>query len=446
MKLINYVLTVALSITSVTISSAQTPVRLKRVMIDRFDFQQNQYVAQDSVEYHYSAGTGGYLSTVDVAGAYYPFRELNPMSHQPSLPYDSALLYKRHWVNPGQPSKKNIQSINTNLTINNAVSYSLLPNNTWALSDSVANSYTNNRLTKAVYKDKMLEYIYGSGNTLDTIKIDEVGNATKTIAYNYTNNKLATTDYWYGWGSTYYHSRTYYAYSSNNNQPDTIVRILYNTSTTQWDTVDVKTFTYNSNLDMTQVKHWEYNQYGVTGVKLGYQMDVQYDNNNRRIEDIIWQDFYKHGPTHAGLVKHMRKQYTYNQYDRVATYNTDHWNDTNSSWVPGIDTAIGPASKIQFEYETYWPASVGTHAQKTKLKIYPSPASEYITIEAEFDKTEHFTAYIYDVQGRAVRQWHETGTQNYHRTIPLTELPAGLYVLKLTGADVNISKQFSIIK
>ncbi|MCB0697442.1 MAG: T9SS type A sorting domain-containing protein, partial [Chitinophagaceae bacterium] len=145
--------------------------------------------------------------------------------------------------------------------------------------------------------------------------------------------------------------------------------------------------------------------------------------------------------------KHMRKQYTYNQYDKLATYNVDHWDSASNSWQPLLDTAMGYASKTWFEYEVYWPASIiQAKRNATDIKLFPCPASDFIRIEATFEKAESFTASIVDISGRIVRQWNEENIQQYTRTVPLTELPSGNFILKLSGNRLNSITCFTVAR
>lgn len=429
-------------LTSPYTSYAQTPVRLKRVMIERYNPQQNNYIPEDSVEYYYSAGNSGFIADEEVRCAT-PFTRFDIAKYYAGMAYDSAIFFNRHSINPTSPSLKNIQLINHDKTIDRAVWYSA--NSNWSIGDSTINTYTNGRLTKQETNNKTSEYFYGSGGMLDSIKTNN-GSSTSTIAYSYTNNKLSVAEYLYIGPSTTSPAKTIYQYSSANVLPDKIITTIHNANTTQWDTINIKEYSYNSNQDLTQEKYWEYNMYGQTGIKLAYRIDIQYDNNSRRVTDIIWADFYKHG-SQAGLIKYMRKQYTYNQFDKLATYDADHWDDMNSIWVPSVDTSIGWDSKMKFEYEVYWPANVQQQKQNIdNIAVYPSPASDFVIIHTQFDIEEEFVVRIFDMQGRTVRQWKENPVKDYIRTVPLTELPAGQYVLKLSGNNLNTSKQFFVMK
>ena len=73
-------------------------------------------------------------------------------------------------------------------------------------------------------------------------------------------------------------------------------------------------------------------------------------------------------------------------------------------------------------------------------KVYPNPTSSHITIETGSMEMEDVT--IYDVHGRI---WNEMSPKSVSTTVDLTNLPAGIYQLKITTANgvyhQSISKQ-----
>ena len=86
-------------------------------------------------------------------------------------------------------------------------------------------------------------------------------------------------------------------------------------------------------------------------------------------------------------------------------------------------------------------ADAGTRAKHTAihtaddaaLTVHPNPASDLLHIE--LSGTEIATVALYDLQGRVVETRHGTSLQGPTATMNVRNIPAGVYVLRVTGAD-----------
>ena len=86
-------------------------------------------------------------------------------------------------------------------------------------------------------------------------------------------------------------------------------------------------------------------------------------------------------------------------------------------------------------------ADAGTRAKHTAihtaddaaLTVHPNPASDLLHIE--LSGTEIATVALYDLQGRVVETRHGTSLQGPTATMNMRNIPAGVYVLRVTGAD-----------
>ncbi|WP_276135045.1 T9SS type A sorting domain-containing protein [Polluticoccus soli] len=202
------------------------------------------------------------------------------------------------------------------------------------------------------------------------------------------------------------------------------------------DTIFTRQYAYNGNGDLVQ-------QDGYSGPILqpSSKLLSTYDNQHRKTEMIL---MYSRYPTFT-VDTHQHIVFTYDNYGLLTKLHTEQWD--NGQWVPGPDSATASSSHTYtFEYEVAWPTGVPEVKEAANVKLYPSPASDFIRIETEWKNAQPFTAAILDMQGRVVRQWDEPGTKQYARTIPLTELPSGTYIIKLNCGEEQYSNRFSVYK
>lgn len=73
------------------------------------------------------------------------------------------------------------------------------------------------------------------------------------------------------------------------------------------------------------------------------------------------------------------------------------------------------------------------------INIYPNPASNELFIETSFNG--EFTYEVFNLQGKSI-----LGKTSNMRTINVSNMANGLYVLKLNYQDMQITKKFSVIK
>ena len=74
--------------------------------------------------------------------------------------------------------------------------------------------------------------------------------------------------------------------------------------------------------------------------------------------------------------------------------------------------------------------------QSTSLQVFPNPANDILFIEAEVEIEE---VVVYDVFGRQQKLSAISGQQS---VIDVSELNAGIYIIKINTKEGNIVKQF----
>lgn len=142
-------------------------------------------------------------------------------------------------------------------------------------------------------------------------------------------------------------------------------------------------------------------------------------------------------PNYANVYKHIIKSDPVDKkmlQDSVMSWNgIDKWVyesfDTSNNWYWG------------------WNVNVETVKDNNQdnITVYPSPASNQITINLEGIRNEsdfHFT--IIDIQGRTVKSWSETAVDK--TTISINDLPAGSYMLHVRSDNRFEVERFVVSK
>lgn len=226
------------------------------------------------------------------------------------------------------------------------------------------------------------------------------------------------------------------------------------------------TYMYNASGQLDSV----YSHAGSPGnwmltMKTFYDYDINQNLITKRIEELsagIWAPYnrtiYTYDTSHnlltaeqangyAMAYKNVYKYYyTYNSYNQVTLFYMEEWDSNTSTWVDFI-TGMDPGPRRSyFYYELYYPSGIDEIRQdKISINVYPNPASSFITLEFSTQPSKSFTASIYDIQGRLYRQWNENSPGKYKRSIPVDNLPAGNYIIKLSGGIEDV-QQFVITR
>lgn len=441
---------------------AQPPARLKKVVVSRNSTNVNGYTPWDSTVYYYSGNNQGYLENeiffngyknklTDVAGNPWTSFTKNMFSihvlNNPQLQYDSLLLYQRHLPAGATAHLRNKQEIiNGAITKYSTEEYSSATNK-WYIERASQYSYQNGMLSRYVYSRNFssdtidYRYVQNANNLPDSLIVTYSSGKVIVYTYTYSNNQLSELNTYSVPG--YY--KTLFDYNTAGSLSNSTT-LKYNTGTSAWDTAHLYNYMYTTGGHLSREEFQETNTLTSQGLELLYAIDISYDNNNNRVEDVIHFDYYKHG-LNTGLVKVARKQYGYNSFGLINDYEVTYWNDSSLAWELGADSLFGPSQKVALEYEAHWPQDVSTiNTTKSGVTIYPSPASGFITVQAEEMPAGKLEAAIYDMHGRLLRRWADESNGVYLRTIPVQELPAGNYILQLNGKEIKRSEKFVIYR
>jgi len=78
-------------------------------------------------------------------------------------------------------------------------------------------------------------------------------------------------------------------------------------------------------------------------------------------------------------------------------------------------------------------------ASSAGVKIYPQPARDRVTIEAELERTVSVTITLSDMSGRELLRVNGgRASGHYRREISMGHLPAGTYLVRLELGDKRV--------
>ncbi len=96
------------------------------------------------------------------------------------------------------------------------------------------------------------------------------------------------------------------------------------------------------------------------------------------------------------------------------------------------------------EFKMDWPAAIDQF-EKTSMKVYPNPFKDEAKVTFYLMNPENVVLYLYNSTGQIIRSFDKGNypTGNQECTLDASNLPAGLYMLKMqAGKQVHICKVF----
>jgi len=190
-----------------------------------------------------------------------------------------------------------------------------------------------------------------------------------------------------------------------------------------------------------------------------YNPVVAFDGTNYVI---VWQD-YRNGSSDLYGAKvntsgNLVSSYAvctnpqYQGYPAIVSNGTEHMLLTFSGWADSIRTH--PA-RVQRIWGKFYPfvgieENAPSKNQMTALnfKIYPSIARKKCNIEYGLQQNTEVSIMMYDATGRLVKKIVEENQNagSYHKIFDTTELPQGVYFIKLDTPSSVIAKKIILIK
>jgi len=147
--------------------------------------------------------------------------------------------------------------------------------------------------------------------------------------------------------------------------------------------------------------------------------------------------------------------------DALFSYSGDgtNWSDAYDDVMPG-DIFVNGGGTVYFFVSPYFTGETGSYLLDMTItknanagmddpviadlvNIYPNPAKDYIAIDLSRFEEPVRSVYIYDLQGQQVCSRHDLSSRNLI-VLPLNELSAGVYMVRIQGNDHIITKKIII--
>jgi hypothetical protein len=325
-----------------------------------------------------------------------------------------------------------------------------------------------------IYSSYLSTYTYDSHNNKLT-NIDKVWENNQWVndrrfTYQYNENDILIMDldeYWWDniWRKSIKHT---YAYDANRNKLLEMVE--------DWDDNVLAegsklTYIYDLNNKLLSRYHEEFSNNKWDTIS---RRTYSYDINGKELtflselwENKIWVNYYLYTHTYdtdGNLLLYTRQYWRNNTWDEVAKYIYTY--DENGNSYTGKNVYFWPESceddeteqilslfsnKIEvsgfceYSYKAHW-AQIQEGVDEltrsnSQLTIYPNPASSLIVVSCPLIEKENVNISIYDLIGKLVYT-ENASTKNIK--INTSNLNDGIYVLKLTGKDINATKKLVV--
>ena len=262
-----------------------------------------------------------------------------------------------------------------------------------------------NSLTAAFDASNEINYFYdGTGNKIQQNTLAISGTTyTQVSQENYTYdaaNKL-TNDVYSQWNGIAYVAsyQNAYTYDTTGNRL-TAQYSTYNTSTSAWDNVTLKTYG------------------GFTSSMPTVELDQVWDTTG--------------GGTWDNSIQYT---YTYNSSNQLTNSVGESWN------VAGFWEFANGDPAANYYYESYSTTGINNVVANGTVSILPNPAQDMININLKWNEAQAFTISMFDMSGRVVMQTSVPATAQYSTSLSVNSLPAGNYIVKINGTNGNITQQ-----
>ncbi len=144
-------------------------------------------------------------------------------------------------------------------------------------------------------------------------------------------------------------------------------------------------------------------------------------------------------PTGSGSwVDKYKFTYTYNSSNQL-TSATRQSNDISIGWA----YAFGDTKSVYY-YGAYVNAVYNVSNTGGDASVYPVPAQNTLNIDLKWNEAQAATVAICDMQGKVVDQWSTPSATQNHHSLNISNYAAGVYFVKIAGAEGQIVKQIVV--
>jgi|GEM_PF-3857551 len=291
------------------------------------------------------------------------------------------------------------------------------------------NNWGNDTLYEFTYDTATSKLAFIEGKTWNDT--GNYWNVSFRYAYNYDVNGDIFSETLQSWSPSdlSYKNVSRYKYTYNNGNMINATYQDWNTGLSNWANNQQMVYTYNGSGDLTEstVQNWN------NALNM-WQNDVKYaythDGNGNTLTEtkMTWGG--------SAYTNTDRVSLTYNNNNQPLTIMTDSWDGLN--WANNANSVA---------YDLYYEELLSVpEVTAFETKIYPVPASNQFTVELNSKNAETVTMTLFDVQGRAVKQWKNQVSGQFAAQISVSELPAGSYWLKIQGQNAVSTKPVVVIR
>lgn len=288
---------------------------------------------------------------------------------------------------------------------------------TWDNERMITNTYTSNKLTSRIEKQWDM-----TGSTWRNVL---------QVAYSYSGNNLMT-ETTQGWDQSTTSwtpiMKIEYAYNtSGENISKTYSRWLPPTSTWDFTTKDQYEYTSGSMTSDT------FSSWNGTSWERNWLYTYTYDNAKNLLMALT------RTPGPDSFLYYRMQEWTYNTYNQPTKFMASEWNFVTKMWDP-----MNGSATLSNYYYTLFNVGVKPLSPAISVNVFPVPAQNFFVLSLELDRQSQLKGALYDMQGRMVKYWSETAAKSYRRTVPVSELPNGIYILHINTGNKELTQTLSI--
>lgn len=293
----------------------------------------------------------------------------------------------------------------------------------WANSTMMVNSYDVNG-------DLLIETTFfwdGVGSWMNSSR--------RIMSHTGGNIDAEMMQYWDDFNNAWINStRMLYTYDAKNNLLTT-TNTFWNSGSSSWMNLSKVTNVFNSRNDIESrlTQNWDFSANNwLNDSMMVYTHDTLHNNTTETVQN--WNTSLN---MFRNSVRYVR---AYNSRGQMTTETRQRWN------IGGFWENLSGDTYSRYYYQTYT-LSVNELAQAASaVKVYPVPAGNMLNIDMNWNQPQTFKVSIVDATGRLVHQWNEAAIAEYHKSVPVSEIPAGNYFLNIQGSTERSVTQFVIAR
>ncbi|RYD55791.1 MAG: T9SS type A sorting domain-containing protein [Sphingobacteriales bacterium] len=258
-------------------------------------------------------------------------------------------------------------------------------------------------------------------------------NNTQQITYTYSSNNLTNEllEVWDKSISAWMKmNKTEYTYNGAGENTSKILSRWIPT-TSSWLFIFKNDYEYTSgNVKADTFSSWDD---GTSMWTQNWLYTYTYDNNKNLLTSLT------RSPGPDSFLYYRSQEWTYNSYNQPTRFIASEWDFVTKMWVP-----MNASSVLSNYYYTLFNVGVRHLSSSLNVNVFPVPAQNFLVVGINMDSPAEIRATLYDMQGRMVKYWTENTQGNYQRTVPVSELPNGVYILQVKTGNKELTKTLSI--